>query len=84
MFYIIRKFTSINSFTDIGYLDTEADRDAFYNVHGTAFTDWVIENTQSDIDEWFTTNEYCYLIDTRFEIPEGLNLINNIENPEGV
>lgn len=87
MYYIIRKFTLNNGEiinSTIGYLNDITDRDSFYAIHGTAFIDWVETNNPIDKTEWFDeTNTHFYLIDSKEELPDGLQLITDINNPEG-
>lgn len=87
MYYIVRKFELQNGEivnSPIGYLNSIEDRDSFYVIHGTAFINWVETNNPIDKTEWFdVTNTHFYLIDSKEELPEGLQLILDINNPEG-
>lgn len=87
MYYIVRKFELQNGEivnSPIGYLNSIEDRDSFYVIHGTNFIDWVELNNPIDKTEWFDeTNTHFYLIDSKEEPPEGLQLILDINNPEG-
>ncbi len=68
--------------TIIGYIDSEEDKTTFEGIHGTPFTEWVVDNVGEDLSTYFDTNDPCYLIDSVDSIQEGLSLITNLENPE--
>ncbi len=87
MYYIVEKFTCVDcNFIEnsIGYLSSIEDRVAFESIHGFAFIEWCDANQTTDKSIWFDANEFCYLVDSKTELPEGLQLITNLENPEGV
>jgi len=86
MYHIVRKFELQNGEIvglPIGYIN-DVDCSLFYETFETPFIDWVEGTNPIDQTVWFETNTHFYLIDSKEELPEGLELIIDINNPEGV
>jgi hypothetical protein len=69
------------SYNDIGYVE---DKETFETMHGIAFPTWVTDNPTLDMKDYFISNNHCYLIDSVDVLPDGLSIITDLNNPEGV
>lgn len=67
--------------TIIGFINPE-DKEAFEAIHGCPMNVWANENPNLPLVDYFDTNSPCYLIDSTYEIQEGLSLIINLNEPE--
>ena len=67
--------------TIIGFINPE-DKVDFENIHGTPMSDWANENPNLPLVDYFDTNSPCYLIDSTYDIKEGVSLITNLTTPE--
>ena len=86
MYYIIKKFDNIDSVvkgSPLGYLATASDKDAFESLQGNDFIAWVEANDELDQVDYFIDHDPFYLIDSVTVLPDGLELIEDINNPEG-
>lgn len=85
--FIVKKIEATEgeiSHSSVGYIDS-SDEASFISIHGYPFTEWVVNNDASPQVEYFDTNPPCYVLDTCYGMDmEGLSLITDLNNPEGV
>ena len=85
--FIVKKIQAISGKVDVspvGYIDA-SDESSFISIHAHPFTDWVIANPGSPQVDYFVSNDPCYVLDTSDGTnTEGLFLITDLNNPEGV
>jgi len=83
MFYIVNKITFNDGLVKapIGYV---LDKVAFEAIHGFAFIAWCNANPTTDKAVWFALNNHCYLINSQEDLPDGIALITDLDNTEGV
>jgi len=83
MFYIVNKITFDEGLMQapIGYVENKVD---FETIHGFTFVEWCNINPTTDKAVWFAENNHCYLINSLADLPDGIVLITDLDNPEGV
>lgn len=85
--FLVKKIEAISgevNFSSVGYINLD-DEASFVSIHAYPFTDWVSANPSLPQVDYFLSNDPCYVLDTYAgEDIQGLSLITDLNNPEGV